>query len=188
MGKKWQAWFFTFGYLSYIRSAIRFCILDGKLDCMEIVQKINRVICKDDHLRDILSSLSLLKLNHYTGELTYCGAGDLPLVYYSSRSRSLQTLRASGLLLGLLEEGDFDEQKLLLEKGDKVLLVTDGVTDMNIEGMKKNDFSSWVERLAPMLKGSSGFQSIKKYLATALTDDSQTDDASLIFIERTNLK
>src|SRR5690606_35318426 len=31
MGKKWAAWFFSFNFLSYIRSAVRLCVFDGNL-------------------------------------------------------------------------------------------------------------------------------------------------------------
>jgi len=80
MGKKWKAWFFTFGYLSYIRSAIRFSVLNGEYSPAKILQNINQLICMDEALADIFSSLSLLTLDTHKNELRYSGAGDLPLL------------------------------------------------------------------------------------------------------------
>jgi len=47
MGKKWGAWFFSFGFLSYIRAAVRLCIYDGDLSTKSIMQKINAVVYHD---------------------------------------------------------------------------------------------------------------------------------------------
>src|SRR5258706_7880362 len=62
MGKKWKAWFFTFGYLSYIRSVIRFLVLNKEFSTAKILKKINELICLDEALADIFSSLSLLMI------------------------------------------------------------------------------------------------------------------------------
>lgn len=188
MGKKWQAWFFTFGYLSYIRSAIRFCILDGKLSCLEIMQKVNKAICYDDSLRDILSSLSLLLLDSQTGTVTYTGAGDLPLVHYSSTTQTAKQVIASGLLLGLQEDGLYDEQTIHLEAGDKLLAFTDGLTDLMEDGHKRSDFQALADRFAQMLEKHDSFDDIKTRLLADLADSRQVDDASLIFIERKTVR
>lgn len=184
MGKKWQAWFFTFGYLSYIRSAIRLCILDGTLSCKDIMAKINRVVCEDEGLKDILSSLSLILVDSEAKTLCYTGAGDLPLIHYNAGSDSITTIHSSGLLLGLMEDGMFDEQHIELSPGDKILLFTDGLTDLLIDGNKKSSFPLLVQRFSPLLKKTESFEAIKLGLITDLSGGHQIDDASLIFIEK----
>jgi phosphoserine phosphatase RsbU/P len=186
MGKKWQAWFFTFGYLSYIRSAIRLCIMDNKLNCLDIMRKINKVICKDDGLKDILSSLSLLLLDRETGIVTYTGAGDLPLIHYSHATQTIHTIGSSGLLLGLQEDGYFDEQQVQLEAGDKLMAYTDGVTDALHEGHKKTNFSYLLKRITPILRAPESFINMKAGLEADFSGKRQIDDASLVFIERKN--
>lgn len=188
MGKKWQAWFFSFGYLSYIRSAIRFCVLDHKLDSLEIMRKVNTVICKDPSLNDILSSLSLLMLDNATGAVTYTGAGDLPLLHFKRVGSTVETVTASGLLLGLHEDGLFDQQQIHLACGDKLLVVTDGVTDIIVEGRTRTSFTSLVDRVSPLLKQTNSYEMIKQRLESDLTAVRQADDASLIYIERTRTK
>lgn len=184
MGKKWQAWFFTFGYLSYIRSAIRFCILDRNLHCLEIMQKVNKVICQDESLKDILSSLSLLMLDKETGMVTYTGAGDLPLVHYSYATQTAKPVISSGLLLGLMEDGLYNEQIIQLESGDRLLAFTDGLTDLMEDGHKTTSFASFVDRFTTMLQQYQSFDNVKNNLLAELSDNRQVDDASLIFIER----
>jgi sigma-B regulation protein RsbU (phosphoserine phosphatase) len=63
MGKKWGAWYFSFGFLSYIRAAVRICISEGNFSTKSILQKINDVVYHDPVVNDVLSSLSLVMLD-----------------------------------------------------------------------------------------------------------------------------
>ncbi|HTN45741.1 MAG TPA: response regulator [Flavipsychrobacter sp.] len=184
MGKKWEAWFFSFGYLSYIRSAIRFCILDRNLSCLEIVKKINKVVCLDDSLKDILSSLTLIRLDHYSGEITYTGAGDFPILHYSAENQSTVVVGSGGLLLGLQNDGYFDEQVIRLQDGDKLLAFTDGVTDMFVNGHEQSSFLLVKDKLAETLKDDKAYETISGNLSENLSGGQQVDDASLIYIEK----
>jgi sigma-B regulation protein RsbU (phosphoserine phosphatase) len=184
MGKKWEAWFFTFGYLSYIRSAIRFCILDRNLSCLEIVKKINKVVCLDDSLKGILSSLTLMRLDRYSGEVVYTGAGDFPLLHYSAKNQSTEVISSGGLLLGLQNEGYFDEQVIKLQGGDKLLAFTDGVTDMFVNGQEQSSFLLVKDKLAETLKNENAYKAISENVSQNLSEGQQVDDASLIYIEK----
>jgi sigma-B regulation protein RsbU (phosphoserine phosphatase) len=184
MGKKWKAWFFTFGFLSYIRAAIRFCVLDKDFELDIIVQKINKLICLDESLQNILSSLSLLLLDMETGEVHYTGAGDLPLIGFQSLTRRIGTVQSSGLLLGLLEEGLYDKQTILMKRGDQLAIFTDGMIDIPSNNSKKSDYPFFVERISPYLGQPQSFELIKKYVLATIDDTNQMDDASIIFIEK----
>jgi sigma-B regulation protein RsbU (phosphoserine phosphatase) len=185
MGKKWKAWFFTFGFLSYIRAAIRFCVLDNDFTLDTIVQKINKLICMDEGLQNILSSLSLLLLDSETGEVHYTGAGDLPLISYQPSSGKTSTILSSGLLLGLLDDGFYDKQVIHMKTGDQLVIFTDGMIDIPSDGTKKSDYPFFVSKIKPHLGGSESFEMIKSNVLEGINDTNQMDDASLIFIEKT---
>jgi sigma-B regulation protein RsbU (phosphoserine phosphatase) len=184
MGKKWKAWFFTFGFLSYIRAAIRFCVLDDDLRLEHIVQKINRLVYMDDSLQNILSSLSLILMDSHTGQIHYTGAGDLPLIYHSGETQITQTLTSSGLLLGLLEDGFYDNQTITMHPGDQLVLFTDGMIDIPSENGKKTDYPFFVSKIRPHLGQPQSFGLIKANVLDRITDSNQLDDASIIFIEK----
>jgi sigma-B regulation protein RsbU (phosphoserine phosphatase) len=186
MGKKWKAWFFTFGFLSYIRAAIRFCVLDHDLALETIVAKINKLIHLDESLKHILSSLSLILLDSQTGEIHYTGAGDLPLVLFRQAGPVPESISSSGLLLGLLEDGMYDKQVLQMATGDQLLLFTDGLTDIYSNGSQKTDYSFFVEKISPYLGSTNSFGLIKSNVLDRINDGNQLDDASIIFIEKTN--
>jgi sigma-B regulation protein RsbU (phosphoserine phosphatase) len=184
MGKKWKAWFFTFGLISYIRAAIRFCVFDQHFTISEMAQKINKLIILDDSFQNILSTLSLLMINTENGQIHYSGAGDLPLMHYKVATNELVSIQSSGLLLGLMEDGLFDEQLIKMESGDQLLLFTDGLIDNVSDGQKKSDYTSISQQLSSYLGTRSSFEEIKTHMLDKITLDTQLDDVSIIFIEK----
>jgi len=184
MGKKWMAWFFTFSFLSYVRAAIRFGILNHDYSVGSILQKVNNVICYDDVLKDILSSLSLLMIDNETKQISYSGAGDLPLLHYEAATGELKKVNGDGILLGLLADGIYTEQRINLAKDDQLFIFTDGMIDsLDVNG-KKSDYNGFMNNLKSFLNKNNNF----KALETGLFDYAPTtrvDDCSIINIFRT---
>ncbi|WP_245681261.1 fused response regulator/phosphatase [Arcticibacter eurypsychrophilus] len=143
MGKKWGAWFFSFNFLSYIRSAIRLCVFDGNLSPASILNKINRIVCLDPVLGDVLSTLSLLRIDKTTSSVYYAGAGDLPIIFYQKSERITSTIQSNGLLLGIMEDGLYEEDVLKLATGDQLIIVSDGMIDFEESDGKKTDYNLW---------------------------------------------
>lgn len=187
MGKKWGAWFFSFSFLSYIRSAIRFFVYERNFSIADILQKINRVICLDPLLKDVLSTLSLVMINHATGEITYAGAGDMPLVYYDKEKDTLQPVKSSGLLLGLFADGLYTEDKLQLKPGDQLLLISDGMIDFQDEEGPKSDYFLFLKNIKQYMGRKDTLNQLKTNLFYTQVSRRQVDDCSLIFIEKINL-
>jgi sigma-B regulation protein RsbU (phosphoserine phosphatase) len=183
MGKKWGAWFFSFGFLSYIRAAVRICIAEGNFSTKNILEKINAVIYHDPVVNDVLSSLSLLMLDTANGTVKYSGAGDLPLLHYNARNGEARQIRSSGMLLGLMPDGDFDEIVIQLSTGDQLFVLTDGIIDHEGPEGKKTDYNTFVEAAAacygrPFSEFKTGAFLKEKAIA-------QIDDCSLIYLKKT---
>ena len=181
MGKKWKAWFFTFGFLSYIRSAIRYAAFNGEYATAKILQQVNKVICYDDVLKDIFSSLSLLLIDSHTGRISYSGAGDLPLLLYKAEESKVITISSSGLLLGLMPDGLYSEQEIILSKGDKLFTFTDGIIDFADANGKKSDYNGFALQLQHWMNMGDRFEGIKRHLEQK-KDGHQIDDQSIISI------
>lgn len=182
MGKKWGAWFFSYSFLSYIRSAIRLCVYDGTLSLKEILFKINLVIHKDEFLEDVFSTLSIVLLDDEQIRMTYAGAGDLPLLKYEGNNKELLSYQSKGLLLGFFEDGNYDEREILLKKGEEVYLISDGMIDFEIDNMKKSDISLLKSRLLELKKAGKSTEEIKDILFNKKV--LQIDDCSFIIIKR----
>jgi sigma-B regulation protein RsbU (phosphoserine phosphatase) len=181
MGKKWMAWFFTFGFLSYVRSAVRFAAFNQEYSTARIMQQVNSIICFDEVLKDILSSLSLLLIDTETNKITYSGAGDLPLLQYSNETAELTSVSSSGLLLGLFEEGNYSEREIILKPGDRLFVFTDGMIDFVDATGKKSDYNQFSKTLKPFMEKENNFaQLAQKLFAENLNE--QVDDRSIISI------
>ncbi|BAV10239.1 sigma-B regulation protein RsbU (phosphoserine phosphatase) [Filimonas lacunae] len=184
MGKKWQAWFFSFGFLSYVRSAIRICIMDQVFSPARILEKINNVICYDEVLHDVLSSLSLLMIDNENGSIKYAGAGDLPLLHYHHASQKADQVSSSGLLPGLMKDGRYEEQLIELQPNDILLIFSDGMTDFRDAQGKHSNYNAFVELITPTLARENSFLFMKTAFAKRFTEEAQVDDCSLIFIQK----
>lgn len=174
MGKKWSAWFFTFSYLSYIRAAVRFSQLGNEYSTAVILQKLNYLVSQDDLLKDVLCSVSLIRIDAQTGQIAYAGAGDLPLLQYSAQSGQLSPVSSNGLLLGLLSDGYYNEQEIDLQKGDSLFVFTDGMIDFAADGGSKSDYNLFARQLNNKLEQGQTFTDIKLNMekqAFTLVDD-----------------
>jgi sigma-B regulation protein RsbU (phosphoserine phosphatase) len=184
MGKKWMAWFFTFSFLSYVRAAVRFGVLSGDYSVASILHKVNEVICLDDVLKDTLSSLSLIMIDTGTQQVSYSGAGDLPLLYYNARIGTTKRISSDGLLLGLFSDGKFSEQQISLENNDRLFIFTDGMTDLSAGSGKKSDYNQFTNSLSPLLNDNYTFERLKHELFE-LSANLRVDDCSIIQIRKT---
>lgn len=184
MGKKWGAWFFSFGFLSYVRAAVRLCIFEGDLSTKSIMQKINTVVYLDPVVSEVLSTLSLILVDSYESRVSYSGAGDLPLLYYNHPEAKTSRIQSAGLLLGLRKDGDYDEYILELNNGDQLFIITDGMTDFEAAGRKRSDYLSFEHAVTPFLGQPGTFEAIKAsdYLIKKTTE--QIDDCSFIFLQK----
>lgn len=187
MGKKWGAWFFSFNYLSYIRSAIRLCVFDGDLSTASIVNKINRVVNQDPVLQDVLSTLSLLMIEHKTGRITYTGAGDLPLLLFTEKDRECRQIQSSGLLLGIMADGLYEEQVIEMQTGDQLLIISDGMTDFRGQSGDKSSYPGFINRVKFALGQKNTLALIRTDIFTHQDDFRAVDDRSLLLIEKKSL-
>jgi sigma-B regulation protein RsbU (phosphoserine phosphatase) len=184
MGKKWMAWFLSFSFLSYIRAAVRFGVSSHEYSAAGILEKVNQIICEDEVLKDILSSLSLLMIDHEENNITYAGAGDLPLLHYQAKTKKFESLKCSGLLLGLFANGLYDEQKIIMQPGDQLFMFTDGIIDYAVSGETKSDYNLFIKRLETITDSRNSFEKLKQFLIKQ-PPSSQVDDASIIHIYKT---
>jgi sigma-B regulation protein RsbU (phosphoserine phosphatase) len=182
MGKKWGAWFFSFSYLSYIRSAIRLCVFDGNISLSIILNKLNRVIFADELLADIFSTLSILLLDDEDGSICYSGAGDLPVLKYAKDESSLVSFQSDGILLGFSEHVDYTEMPIELEDTEELYLISDGMIDFEVNDQKKSDLTLFKTKLHQLKGKNEPTANIVKDLFNKHT--SQIDDCSIIIVKR----
>ncbi|WLV25156.1 PP2C family protein-serine/threonine phosphatase [Aciduricibacillus chroicocephali] len=59
----------------------------------------------------------------------YSSAGHEPGLYYNAKTDSFRELETKGIVLGVAPEVSYEQYELQLDKGDMLILLTDGVTE-----------------------------------------------------------
>ncbi len=182
MGKRWGAWYFAIAYAGYVRSAIRLNLQNSAQSTpKDILDKVNKSVYKDAKISEVFATLSVLTFNSKTNILRYSGAGDLPIIYRKAKDGSTGQVTSGGMLLGFSEEGHFEDRVLSFERGDIVILITDGIIESrNSQGVPLGTDN--LMRLVSMIpRNSDPLEYLQSNLNT-FTDGKFEDDVSLISI------
>ena len=118
-------------------------------------------------------------------EIRYCNAGhNLP--YLFSDNRKPRPLSEGGIILGCLEYVNFEEQKVSIQKGDTLLVFSDGISEAMdpdfqefgeirlVSLLEKNQQKSAREIIDIIIDGVTGFSG----------EAPQTDDMTLMVLKR----
>jgi phosphoserine phosphatase RsbU/P len=148
----------------------------------------NELFTSSDH--QYFLTLFLAVLNIKTGELNYCNAAHTTSFILKSGGQIIELNKFHGLPLGLYSKNDYSDSKLLLEKGDSIILYTDGVTEEeNYEKVHfgKKHFKDALHELTLTDKTASEMTKyIKDKLDKFRGDTPQTDDICLFIIKYTS--
>ncbi len=121
--------------------------------------------------------------------LTYANGGhDAPLLLYGSNENEPAQLGATGLLLGVMENAEYELQSVDFKAGDILLLYTDGIT----EAMDKEGQEFGLDELVRILRlqrdqpAETICKSIVEEVATHTAGTPQSDDITLMVIKRSH--
>ncbi len=104
-------------------------ILQAHLGAAEILRALNELLHDDLDGSDLFISMFYLRYNPALRHLCYANAGHNCPLWLRGKESSCQELDAEGMIMGINKAVEFEERRLQLEKGDRVLLYTDGVTE-----------------------------------------------------------
>ncbi len=158
-------------FMAHARSIIRASVA-GPFPPAEAIASANHVICTDP-TEGMFVSLFYAQLEPQNGGLTYVNGGHNPPLYYRSASNDLIELPRTGFPLGIANGSDYEQGFTQFQKGDFLLMYTDGAT----EAMNKKYDLFGKERLCQIL--------IKNKSATALEIQSAISNAISNFIGST---
>ena len=120
--------------MSMFRGAIR-AYSDGgheRHSMTEIVSKLNNIACKECRDGEFIT-MFLAAINTKEMKITYCNCGHEPGLLL--RKGVVIELDKGGLVLGLMEDAEYEMETLSLEDKDCLLMYTDGLIDaMDFDG------------------------------------------------------
>ncbi|QXE91769.1 SpoIIE family protein phosphatase [Geomonas subterranea] len=100
--------------------------LDGPA---QVVAALNEILHDDLSRAELFITMSYLSYHRTSGKLSYSNAGHPPPLLYRPGEERFFQLDAEGLILGVQRRVAFDEPVMQVEKGDLLLLYTDGITE-----------------------------------------------------------
>lgn len=147
----------------------------------ELCEKVNRVVCSNT-AEDKFITLFYCLLDAATGTLIYANAGHNAPILIRKDGASVQ-LEQGGTVLGPFPEWEFEQGEARLSSGDRVLLFTDGITE--VRNTYGEEFGE--ERLNGLLiaKRELGAAELQKAVMSAVSEFSGgnfQDDATLIVL------
>ena len=89
-------------------------------------------------------------INFERNLLRYCKAGHNPPILYRSATEDCFFLDTEGTYLGTFDDGGFIEKNMVIRNGDKLILYTDGITE--VRNNRKQLFAK--ERLASLVRSN----------------------------------
>ena len=150
----------------------------------ETIDKINKAL-NQDIKNDNFITMFYAVINFPEKKIIYSSAGHNPVLLINRDTRELQTIKADGIFLGVFDDAMVKDNVLPLQKGQRLILYTDGLTEAeNVTGEMYT-----YERLAELAQrtvqiGPEEVQTeIMKDLKAHIGNASIEDDVTLLILD-----
>jgi phosphoserine phosphatase RsbU/P len=148
-----------------------------------LASKLNGILLRDG-LRNMFASLVYAELHTNGGDVNILNAGHLPPIFIHGNEPT--NLPKGGAALGLISEAHFAEQPLSLDRGDRLILYSDGVTEARNSGGEFFGDARLLELFRNLGEESSADLGgrIVSAVDTFVGDAAASDDLSLAILHR----
>lgn len=171
-------------YMAITRSAFRFIAGLG-LPVEGVVTKINNAFC-DGNDSGMFVTMFVGRINLDTLELQYCNAGHNPILIVDKDGSTHYLHAKPNIAAGLFEDFPYQGETLQLEKGHRLLIYTDGVSEAEnrVKNLYGEDRLEQFARNESLTESSEGF--LKNLIASVRSftgDNPQNDDITVMAIK-----
>ena len=112
--------------MSNLQAAVR-AFATGTTEPCELCQQVNRILC--GHIAEgRFISFCYCVIDTELGVVTYCNAGHYPPIVVRAGG-GVERLTAGGPVLGVLPDAAYEQGRVAVGAGDRVILFTDGITE-----------------------------------------------------------
>lgn len=171
-------------FMALTRSIVRASVSQAPSPA-EGIAKANHLICADA-AEGMFVTLFYTRLDPVTGRIDYVNAGhDPPLLYQAQRDR-LTLLERTGMILGIDDNTPFEQGSIELDRGDFLLLYTDGITDatdLQGEAFGRGRLQE-VIRANRRESGAGLVQAIEEALRAHAGPSAPFDDVTMVALKR----
>ena len=114
-------------YMAISRSAFRF-IAGMNIEISDVVSRMNNAFA-DGNANGMFITMFVARLNLKTREMTYCNAGHNPIVVVGPDGKAAFNKAKPNLAAGLFEDFPYKQESMVLEKGSRLFIYTDGISE-----------------------------------------------------------
>jgi len=156
----------------------------GNPTASQAIRRANDLIVEDDKV-NMFVTLFYSVLDPAGKTLTYVNAGHNPPLMLQREGRGIALLEAKGIALGVMPDIGLEEREISLQKGDMVVLYTDGVT----EAINNKEEQFGQERLISIAEKNSNLPAselvkrIQQEVAEFSQGQPQFDDITLMILK-----
>ncbi|MCK5242276.1 SpoIIE family protein phosphatase [bacterium] len=152
----------------------------------EIIRLTNRQLFNHIRGKQFMTML-YLEWDNETRVLSYSSAGHEHIIVWRKEEGKCEVIKSGGVMLGIIPEiGDkITEKKIPLERGDKVILYTDGATDARNKENKLFELSG-LQGVVAVCKDASPAETldhIHQEISSFIGGQQQFDDITLIVLQ-----
>ena len=173
--------------MATMRATLRANIQNNPNDIVQALRQVNGDIYRDSPVDKFITSI-YCNLDYESHELSYVNSGHNPPYIVRANDNRIEELDQGGLMLGIMEEIDLPKATLSIDKGDILMLFSDGVTEAtNPSGelFSEERFEQWL-----LDHNQLSAEEMKDALLETLRDyangSPQSDDITFIIVKRTN--
>ncbi|WP_066187437.1 MULTISPECIES: PP2C family protein-serine/threonine phosphatase [Gracilibacillus] len=147
------------------------------------LENLNRVV-----ERNVDSSMFITMFyglfNYETNVLSYSSAGHEPGFYYCAAKDEFMEIKGNGIVLGVLDQTNYEEFEVEMSDGDMVVLLTDGVTECRLgDNFIESNEVLEVIRQYMHLPAQEAVDSVFRHFER-LQEFQLRDDFTLIFLKK----
>lgn len=171
-------------FMAVSRTIIRATAMNG-FGPAECITKSNSLLAADS-VDCMFVTVFYAIYNLKTGEVTYCNGGHNPPHILKKNGEVIELPKSRDMMVGAFDGVKYHEEKLQLEKGDALVMFTDGVTEAMNESREEFGTARLVESLedVAMRNCKEIIDTVKADIATFVDGAEQSDDITLLAIKR----
>jgi len=146
-----------------------------------LIHRLNQLLWEPCRKADSFITLFYCVIYPYRGKLLYTSAGHNPQLLFTDNGKKYISLANTQLIIGILEKVDYSQTEVRLEKGDLLLLYSDGL----IEATNKRGKEFGIKKLIELVQENYNLpskeiiQQICQRLTNFLNSKLMKDDFSL---------
>lgn len=168
-------------YMARLVSDFRFYAI-SETEPAICLKTINRSLVSRSR-RGMFVTVQYLQIFFDTGQVQLVNGGHLPLIWYRARQKELQLIsNSNGIPLGILKSAEFATEKIHLDHGDYLIMITDGVLEAKNKSGQQYSMQGLLKNLKSVCWENP--QQIVDYIQTRIlkfsVDMPQHDDLTIV--------